>query len=155
MTQRKMMRLVSGFMFALFALGFSNALLGQAVSGTLLGTVTDSTGKVVPNAQVTIVLTGQSTKYATLTNGSGDYTEPDLPSGTYSVTVAAYNDAGLGAIQRTDNIVVSLDERAREAFQLRELNVIVWVNPVRESLRMEPWLGEGAPAVDECKLGQN
>jgi hypothetical protein len=89
MTQRKMMSIVGGFMFALFVLGFSDPLLGQAVSGTLLGTVTDSTGKVVPNAQVTIVLTGQSTKYATLTNGSGDYTEPDLPSGTYSVTVVA------------------------------------------------------------------
>ena len=28
-------------------------------------------------------------KYATVTNGSGDYTEPDLPSGTYAVTVVA------------------------------------------------------------------
>ena len=59
------------------------------------------------------------------------------------------------AALRTDNIVVSLDERARGAFQLRELSVIVWVNPVRESLQMEPWLEQGAPAVDEWKLGQH
>jgi hypothetical protein len=89
MTQRKMMRLIIEPVLALFVLGLSHALSGQAVSGTLLGTVTDSAGKVVANAQVTIVLTGQSTKYATLTNGSGDYTEPDLPSGTYAVTVVA------------------------------------------------------------------
>src|SRR5580700_8301085 len=89
MTQRKIMRPNIGSVLALFLLGFSHALSGQAVSGTLLGTVTDSTGKVVANAQVTIVLTGQSAQYATVTNGSGDYTEPDLPSGTYAVTVVA------------------------------------------------------------------
>src|SRR5580698_3125396 len=89
MTQRRMMRLIIGPVLALFVLGFSHPLLGQAVNGTLLGTVTDSTGKVVPNAQVRIVLTGQSVQYATITNGSGDYTEPDLPSGTYAVTVVA------------------------------------------------------------------
>ena len=89
MTQRKMMILILGSLFAVFVIGFSHALSAQAVNGTLLGVVTDSAGKVVPNAQVTIVLTGQSTQYATVTNGSGDYTEPDLPSGTYAVTVVA------------------------------------------------------------------
>jgi hypothetical protein len=89
MTHRKMMRLIIGPVLALFLFGFSHALLGQAVNGTLLGTVTDSAGKVVPNAQVRIVLTGQSVQYETVTNGSGDYTEPDLPSGTYAVTVVA------------------------------------------------------------------
>jgi hypothetical protein len=89
MTLRKMMRPIIGSIVVLLVLGFAHALLGQAVNGTLLGTVTDAVGKVVPNAQVTIVLTGQSTQYATVTNGSGDYTEPDLPSGTYSVTVVS------------------------------------------------------------------
>jgi hypothetical protein len=89
MTQRKMMRLIIESVVALFVLGFSQALLGQAVNGTLLGTVTDSTGKVVPNAQVTIVLKGQSAQYATVSNGSGDYIEPDLPSGTYAISVVA------------------------------------------------------------------
>ena len=58
------------------------------------------------------------------------------------------------AALRTDNIVVSLDERARESFQFRELNIIVWVNPVRESLLMRPWLEEGAREVEEWRLGQ-
>ena len=43
---------------ALF-LGGLTPLFGQAVSGTILGTVSDPTGATVPNAQVTIVLTGQ------------------------------------------------------------------------------------------------
>ena len=89
MNVRKIMRPIIGSIFALLVLGFSHALLGQAVNGTLLGTVTDATGAVVPNAEVTIVLTGQSAQYKTVTNGSGDFTEPDLPSGTYAVTVTA------------------------------------------------------------------
>src|ERR1035441_9560969 len=89
MTLQKTMRPIIGSIFALLVLGFAHLLLGQAVSGTLLGTVTDSSGAVVPNAKVTIVLTGQSAAYETVTNASGDYTEPNLPSGTYAVTVLA------------------------------------------------------------------
>ena len=89
MNVRMMMRPIIGSLFALVVLGFAQVLQGQAVNGTLLGTVTDATGAVVPNAQVTIVLTGQSTTYKTVTNGGGDFTEPDLPSGTYSITVVA------------------------------------------------------------------
>lgn len=62
---------------------------GQAVSGTMVGTVTDSTGASVGNAQVTIVLTGQSKVYNSVTNESGNFTQPDLPPGVYTVTVVA------------------------------------------------------------------
>ena len=89
MTLRRFMRPLLGSIFALFVLGLSHVLMGQAVNGTLLGTVTDPTGAVVSNAKVTIVLTGQRVAYSTVTNGSGDFTEPDLPSGTYAITVVA------------------------------------------------------------------
>ena len=85
----KIMRPILGSIFALLVLGFSHALLGQAVNGTMLGTVTDPTGAVVRNAKVTIILVGQSVEYTSVTNENGDYTEPDLPSGIYSVTVVA------------------------------------------------------------------
>jgi hypothetical protein len=61
----------------------------QAVSGTIVGTVTDPGGAAVTNAQVVIVLTGQQTTYNAVTNESGNFTEPNLPLGTYTVTVEA------------------------------------------------------------------
>ena len=67
----------------------SGVLHAQAVSGTIVGTVTDPTGANVPKAEVTITLTGQSTAYTTVTNDSGNFTEPNLPPGVYSVGVAA------------------------------------------------------------------
>jgi hypothetical protein len=76
---------------ALLAICFwgSPFLHGQAVSGTIVGTITDSTGASVPNAQITIVLTGQSVTYTTVSNESGNFTEPNLPSGTYTVTIVS------------------------------------------------------------------
>lgn len=60
---------------------------GQAVSATLLGNVTDVTGAVVPNAQVTITEQNTNVSRSAQTNESGNYTFPDLPPGQYSVTV--------------------------------------------------------------------
>ncbi len=65
------------------------SLYAQAVSGTIVGTVADATGASVANAQVTIVLTGQSAVHNSVTNESGNFTEPNLPPGIYTVTVAA------------------------------------------------------------------
>ncbi len=74
-------------LLAVLFLGLLSApLFGQAVSGTILGTVTDPTGASVPNAQITIVLTGQSAMRAAVTNESGNFTQPDLPPGSYTVS---------------------------------------------------------------------
>jgi hypothetical protein len=89
MIARKLLRSIPGSFFALILLGFSQVLLGQAVNGTLLGTVTDPSGAVVGNAQVMIILVGQSLEHTSVTNESGNFTEPNLPPGMYTVTVVA------------------------------------------------------------------
>ena len=65
------------------------AALAQAVSGTIVGTVTDPTGAAVTNSQVTTVLAGQGTVHTVTTNDSGNYTVPDLPPGVYTVTITS------------------------------------------------------------------
>jgi len=64
---------------------FTLSSFGQAVSGTLLGTVQDTTGANVANAKVTATNTATSTVYESVTNDAGNYTVPNLPPGTYSV----------------------------------------------------------------------
>ncbi len=61
----------------------------QAVSATLLGTVTDTSGAVVPKAKVTVTEVSTSTSRAGTTNESGNYTFGNLAPGRYSVTVEA------------------------------------------------------------------
>ncbi len=89
MTLRKMMRPIIGSIFVLLVLGFSHALLGQAVNGTLLGTVSDSTGAAIANAQVTATLTSTGAIHQSTTNGSGNYTFPDMQPGMYTITIDA------------------------------------------------------------------
>ncbi|MEO8660211.1 MAG: carboxypeptidase regulatory-like domain-containing protein [Bryobacteraceae bacterium] len=62
-------------------------IYGQAVSATLLGTVTDDSGAVVPNGKVTITEQNTNLTRTGQTNESGNYTFPDLAPGLYSVTV--------------------------------------------------------------------
>src|ERR1700759_3765465 len=59
----------------------------QAVNGTLLGTVMDQTGAVVPNGKVVITEVNTGVSRAATTNESGNYTFPDLPPGTYNIEV--------------------------------------------------------------------
>src|SRR5581483_6142740 len=61
----------------------------QAVNATLVGTVTDTTGAVVPNAKVVATETNTSFVHNAQTNESGNYIFPDLPPGIYSVSIEA------------------------------------------------------------------
>lgn len=89
MTLLKNFRLGAAFLIALLAFGFCQALSGQAVNGTLLGTITDSTGAAIPEAKVTATLTSTGATHVTTTNGSGNYTFPNMQPGTYTVAVDA------------------------------------------------------------------
>ena len=61
----------------------------QAVYGSILGTVTDAQGAVVPGAKITATNTGQGTTETTTSNESGNYTVNHLIAGTYSVKFEA------------------------------------------------------------------
>ena len=57
--------------------------------GTILGTVTDNSGAVVPNATVDVTNTATNVNNHVQTSASGDYTVAYLQPGTYRVTVQA------------------------------------------------------------------
>ncbi|HWC96141.1 MAG TPA: TonB-dependent receptor [Candidatus Sulfopaludibacter sp.] len=61
----------------------------QAVTSTILGTVTDSSGAVVPKAKVTVTEVNTATTRTGVTNESGNYSFSNLAPGRYSVTVEA------------------------------------------------------------------
>ncbi|MGH9377364.1 MAG: carboxypeptidase regulatory-like domain-containing protein [Terriglobia bacterium] len=67
---------------------FPPSALGQAVNGSVVGTVTDSSGAVVPHAKVTITNLGTNVSEPAMTDGNGYYSFPDLPPSTYKVAVA-------------------------------------------------------------------
>jgi hypothetical protein len=63
------------------------SLSAQTFRGTILGTVTDPSGAVLPGAKVTVKNTGTGLERTTETSADGSYSLPELPIGTYTVTV--------------------------------------------------------------------
>jgi hypothetical protein len=61
----------------------------QLTTADILGTITDATGAVVPNANVTLTDLGTNEKRTVQTNASGDYSFTLLPVGHYSIDVKA------------------------------------------------------------------
>ena len=70
-----------------FVLLATVSLSAQTFRGTILGTVTDPTGAVVAGAKVTVKNTGTGLERSTETSADGSYSLPELPIGTYTVTV--------------------------------------------------------------------
>jgi hypothetical protein len=101
-------------MFLFLLVLFPISLFGQAVTATLLGTVTDSSGAVVPNAAITVTETSTNVARKAITNQEGIYTIPYLPPGTYKVEAEA---AGFKRISR-DNIELRATISTRVDLQL-------------------------------------
>src|ERR1035441_293030 len=72
---------------ALAAMAPASAIAQTTGASTLVGTVRDSTGAVVPSTKVTVVNTETSFRSETLTNPEGNYTVPYLSPGTYPITM--------------------------------------------------------------------
>ena len=70
-----------------FVLLATVSLSAQTFRGTILGTVTDPSGAVVPGAKVKVKNTGTGLERSTETSADGSYSLPELPIGTYTVTV--------------------------------------------------------------------
>src|SRR5690349_8276117 len=68
---------------------FPAMLWSQALSGTIVGTVTDQGGAVIPKAKV--VLTNEGTQFSRVveTNASGQYFAYSVPTGSYTAAAEA------------------------------------------------------------------
>ncbi|HEY1939551.1 MAG TPA: carboxypeptidase regulatory-like domain-containing protein [Candidatus Angelobacter sp.] len=81
-------------LIALVGLSLPIFIQAQAISGDLLGVVTDSSGAVVSNAQVVATNLGTGVKTTTKTNATGEYHFVNLPVGHYSLEMTGNGMAG-------------------------------------------------------------
>src|SRR4051794_26748341 len=70
------------------------SMRAQAISGDLLGVVTDSSGAVVPNATVEATNIATGVKASTITTASGEYHFVNLPVGHYSIQTSGNGLSG-------------------------------------------------------------
>jgi hypothetical protein len=74
---------------AIFILSVATAAHSQVTGATLTGTVTDSSGGVIPGAQISVTNTATSITQEFQADSAGYYTAPNLAPGTYEVKVTA------------------------------------------------------------------
>ena len=107
----------------------------QVTTGSILGTIHDSTGAVVAGATVTVTDTGKGTTSANQTDTDGTYSVPFLNPGTYSVSVE------MAGFKRSisNNIVVDIDQKARVDFtlELGGVSETVQVNTAAPLIRLD------------------
>jgi hypothetical protein len=77
----KVKRVVLGLIVV--ALLLPRPAAAQAVTGTVLGTVTDTTGAAVPGATITLTNLGTGLTRTIVSDAVGEYTAPSLPTGKY------------------------------------------------------------------------
>ncbi len=90
------------------------AARAQLTTADILGTVTDPTGAVIPNASVTLLDLETHAQRTLTSNSAGDYEFDLLPVGRYTVTVKAtgFNTTATSAVS------VEAGDRAREDIKL-------------------------------------
>ena len=90
-------------------LGLAIPAFAQLTTADIVGTVTDATGAVIPNAQITVLNLDTHQQRNITSNASGEYQVTTLPVGRYSVTVKV-----LGFKTASEsNLAIEAGDRAR------------------------------------------
>jgi hypothetical protein len=112
----------------------TTSLSAQTFRGTILGMVTDPQGAVVPGAKVSVHNIDTGLERKTETSADGSYSIPELPVGTYTVTVTQ------SGFQTAVTSNVAVDVAAE-----RRVDVTFRTGQVSESVEVS---GESLPQVE-------
>lgn len=123
---------------------FTFTSFAQTVTGTLSGTVTDQTGAVIPNVQVTARNIETSFSRTVTTNSEGFYNMPFLPLGNYDVTV------DVKGFQKTvkQAVAIELNKNTVSNFRLDVAGASTEVTITGESPQIETTTGEMKHSLD-------
>lgn len=124
--------------FAGFALAFFSFIPGgfAQTAGKLIGQISDSSQGVVPDAAVTAENTSTGQKRSAASDKKGEYSIPDLPIGTYTVSV---EHPGFSVAKRA-SVMITVAQTATVDIVLQPgtLNQVVEVQAESEAVDVQP-----------------
>ncbi len=127
-------KLYTNFLCALLLCGafFCFSVSAQFDSATLLGTVRDAAGAIVPNAKITLKNTETASVVMAMTDADGNYQFPNVKIGSYQVSAEA-EGFSKGVVE---NITATVNGRQRVdvTLQAGELSATVTVSDTPELL---------------------
>ena len=136
---------------ALTVLAFLFASLqafGQGQAGTLLGTVTDASGALLPNVTITITNTATGVTKTSVTNAAGEYFFPGIQIGTYDVKATGQ---GFKAAVK-NGVVLNATDRLRTDFQMTVGAVSETVTVEAAGLAVQTDSGEQSTLINGTQI---
>jgi len=127
--------LVVALIFGVGLLSTSPSRAAQVLYGSVVGSVVDESGAVVPGATVRITNLGTGETRETVTNDAGIFSFPDLPSSTYDIAISKQGFK----TSTTRGVVVSVDKVARvnASLQIGEVSQTVEVTTQAPTLQTD------------------
>jgi hypothetical protein len=125
-------------------------LAAQAVTGTILGTVHDNSGAVLPGVTVTLTHVETGRARVVVADSSGQFTAPSLPTGTYSLSAEL---SGFRSVSIPD-IRLGVDMRLRFTVQLDVGAVAETITVTGVSPLVQTSSSELGTTVDEQQIQQ-
>jgi hypothetical protein len=118
---------------------------GQEVTGSIAGTIFDSSGAIVPNATVEAIGSNSPRPITTTSNADGTFNFPKLPTGSYKVKVTA---PGFSPVQQV-GINVDLGRISRVNFKLTVGGVAETVTVMADAAMVDTLSSASAITVDK------
>lgn len=141
---------VAGLVAAFLLLAPSG--LAQITTGTVTGRVVDSSGSVVPNAQVVLISEARGTRTAAvITNETGDYVIPNVAPDTYTVEVSA---PSFKVTRRAGIVVTGADRVGVPPLTLQVGGTTETVNVTGEAALVQTQSGERSFAIESKQVDE-
>jgi Carboxypeptidase regulatory-like domain len=125
-------------------------LLARAQQATIVGTVTDPSGSVIPNVAVTLTNTDTGVSHVIPTNDAGQYVAVDLQIGHYKAKAEA---KGFKAAEQK-GIVLTVGDRIRVDFQMQMGAAQETVTVEANAVQVQTDSGERSNLITDQQMSQ-
>ena len=137
-----------GFCCAVLLMSLLPAPLWSQAVGSIVGTVTDSSGAVIPQAKVTAIRDATQVSQSTVTGSAGTFAIPHLDVGTYTVKA----EAGGFSTQTITGITLDVSQKRNLDFTLSAAGVVQTVGVTAASPLINTTNGSLAGLVSQQQV---
>ena len=138
----------SGLFALLAVVAMLTSAHGQTTTGSIIGTITDQSGGVIPSATVTATDMKTGITHTAQTNDSGNYVFPSLPPGDYAVAT----DSSSFAKQTKTGVHVDVNQSAQANFQMSVGNTAETVTVSAGAALIETQESQVGETVDQKRI---
>jgi hypothetical protein len=111
-----------------------NTVLGQGLTGSIYGNVTDPSGAAIANADITLTNVATSQVRTTKADGSGDFIFTQLLPGTFRLTISA---SGFRKYEQSDIVLTATERVDLQHISLQLGDVSQTVEVTAEAARLQ------------------